>query len=387
MKRECQKELEELQAGNLYRKLRVLEDTKGMHAFFEGRKILLFCSNDYLGLSRHPRVVRAAQKALKAYGVGAGAARLISGTTHFHAALEKKIARFKRKESALVFGSGFLANLGILTSFAGERDVIIMDKLCHASLVDGARLSKAELRVYPHKNYEKCEELLRQYPGQRKLLVTESVFSMDGDLADLTKLVQLKRRHKAFLVVDDAHGTGVLGVRGHGATEGCSSEIDIIMGTLSKALGGLGGFVAADKVLMDHLINFARPFIFATALPPSLCEAAREAFCIIEEEPFLKKKLWDNIQKVHTGLVGLGFTAGKPESAILPVVMGNEKKALNASRYLLKKGLFIPAVRFPTVPKGKARLRVTLSAAHTAKDIEKLLDVFGSFKEEEGNVK
>jgi 8-amino-7-oxononanoate synthase len=379
MKNLYRQELEQLRGRNLYRKLRVLETYEGVRASFEGRELLLFCSNDYLGLSRHPRVVRAAEQALKKYGVGAGAARLISGTTDAHVALEKKLARFKGKESALVFATGFLANLGILTAFAGEKDVIIMDKLCHASLVDGARLSKAELRVFPHKNYKKCEELLRgAKDAQRRILVTETVFSMDGDLADLKELIRLKEKYKALLVVDDAHGTGVLGAHGRGATEngGPAQKIDIIMGTLSKAIGGLGGFVAADKTLIDYLVNFARPFIFATALPPVLCEAAREALCVIEEEPILRKKLWANIQKVHQGLTKLGFVIAKPESAILPVILGDEKKALAAFDALLKQGIFIPAVRYPTVPKGKARLRVTLSAAHSPEDIEKLISAF-----------
>ena len=380
MRNEYQKKIQGLKEQNLYRRLRILKNPEGKHAVFEGRKLLLFCSNDYLGLSRQPRVIKAAQKALKQYGLGAGAARLISGTTKAHEALEKKLAQIKGKENALVFATGFLANLGILTAFAGEGDVVIMDKLCHASLVDGARLSKAELRVFPHKNYEKCEDLLRQYPGQKKLLVTESVFSMDGDLADLKKLIQLKKKYGAFLIVDDAHGTGVLGARGYGATEGFSSGIDIVMGTLSKALGGLGGFVAGDKVSIDHLINFARPFIFATALPPVLCEAAREALCAIEEEPLLRKKLWKNIHSVHNGLTKLGFSVAKPESAILPVIIGDEKKALDAAKQLLDRGIFIPAVRYPTVPKSKARLRVTVSTAHTAQDVRKLMAAFKNLK-------
>ncbi len=377
------KQLEDLKAKNLYRKLRVLEDHKGTHAILEGRDLLLFCSNDYLGLSRHPRVIRAAQKALKVHGVGAGAARLISGTTSAHAALEKKIAQFKGKESALVFGSGFLANLGILTAFAGEGDVIIMDKLCHASLVDGARLSKAELRVFPHKNYKKCEELLQKTKvARRRILVTETVFSMDGDLADLKELIRFKEKYSALLIVDDAHGTGVLGKHGRGATEAgnLSKRIDIIMGTLSKAIGGLGGFVAADKMLIDTLINFARPFIFATALPPHLCVAAREAFCVIEEEPVLRKKLWANIHQVHKGLAELGLSVAKPESAIIPIMVGDEGKAVETFERLLAQGVFIPAVRYPTVPKGKARLRVTVSATHTRQDITGLTKAFARAK-------
>jgi len=388
MKNLYQQELQGLKQKNLYRYLRVLEDPDGTHASFKGQGLLLFCSNDYLGLSRHPRVVKAAQKALKQYGVGAGAARLISGTTEAHKALEKKLARIKKKESALVFATGFLANLGILTAFAGEQDIIIMDKLCHASLVDGARLSKAELRVFPHKNYRKCEELLRgSRSARRRILVTETVFSMDGDLADLKELVRLKEKYDAMLVVDDAHGTGVLGVRGHGATEkgNLSKKIDVIMGTLSKAVGGLGGFVAADKILIDFLVNFARPFIFATALPPVLCSAAREALCVIEEESFLRKKLWDNIHKVYRELLRLGFSVTKPESAIIPVIIGDEGKAIEAFEKLLKQKVFIPAVRYPTVPKGKARLRVTVSAAHTSRDIVKLTKAFAKIKSEEAN--
>lgn len=377
MKSDYQRMISELKEKNLYRRLRVLEDHQGTRACLQGREILLFCGNDYLGLSRHPRVVRAARKALKRYGAGTGAARLISGTTDAHASLEKKLARFKNKERALVFGSGFLANLGILTAFAGESDAIIMDKLCHASLVDGARLSKAELRVFPHKNYKKCEELLRQTRGaRRRVLVTETVFSMDGDLADLQALVRLKKKYDALLVADDAHGTGVLGAHGRGATEGFSKGIDVIMGTLSKAIGGLGGFVAADKILIDTLINFARPFIFATSLPAHLCAAAREALCVIEEEPSLRTKLWKNIREVFEGLTKLGFSLKEPESAILPVVIGDEKEALDASRKLLERGLFIPAVRYPTVPKSKARLRITVSAAHTDKDIRQFLEAF-----------
>lgn len=371
-----QKEIQELKEKNLYRSLRVLEEHEGTHALFEGRKMLLFCGNDYLGMSRHPRLIAAAHRAIDRYGIGARSARLISGTTEAHAALEKKIAAFKHKESALVFGSGFLANLGLLTTFAGKDDVIIMDKLCHASLIDGARLSGAEIRVFPHKNYEKCEEILQRSKAVRKLVVTENVFGMDGDRADLDELIRIKKKYGALLVVDDAHGTGVFPKGSSGATSSYAGGIDLIMGTLSKAIGGLGGFVAADKDLIDYLTNFARPFIFATALPPVLCETAREAFCVIEEDPALIEKLWANIREVYQGLTQLGFKLAKPESAVLPVILGDEKKAMEAFEKLIAQGVFIPAVRYPTVPKGKARLRITVSAAHTAEDIQALLKAF-----------
>lgn len=368
-----QSDTEKLKKENLYRRLRILEKNEGTRAVFDGREIILFCGNDYLGMSRHPRVLAAAHKAIDRYGVGARSARLIAGTTDAHAALEKKIAQFKKKESALVFGSGFLTNLGILTTFAGKNDTIVMDKLCHASLIDGARLSGAEIRVFPHKNYKKCEEILAKDSFGRKLLVTENVFGMDGDRADLRELIRIKKKHRAFLVVDDAHGTGIFGRNGLGATGRFSKEIDVIMGTLSKAIGGLGGFAAADRVLIDHLINFARPFIFATALPPVLCETAREAFCVIEEEPELVKRLWSNIRKVHGGLIKAGFQIENPESAVLPVIIGEEKEAMKVFEKLSARGVFVPAVRYPTVPKGKARLRITVSAAHTDADIDFLL--------------
>jgi len=371
-----QKEIQELKEKNLYRSLRVLEEHEGTHALFEGRKMLLFCGNDYLGMSRHPRLIAAAHRAIDRYGIGARSARLISGTTEAHAALEKKIAAFKHKDSALVFGSGFLANLGLLTTFAGKDDVIVMDKLCHASLIDGARLSGAEIRVFPHKNYEKCEEILQRSKAARKLVVTENVFGMDGDRADLDELIRIKKKYGALLVVDDAHGTGVFPKGSPGATASYAAGIDLIMGTLSKAIGGLGGFVAADKDLIDYLTNFARPFIFATALPPVLCETAREAFCVIEEDPALIEKLWANIREVYQGLTQLGFKLAKPESAVLPVILGDEKQAMEAFEKLIAQGVFIPAVRYPTVPKGKARLRITVSAAHTAEDIQALLKAF-----------
>lgn len=380
MRNEYQKELKEIQAKNLYRSLRVLKEHEGTRAVFEGKRVLLFCGNDYLGMSRHPRVIAAAHKALDRYGVGARSARLIAGTTEAHERLEKKIAQFKNKEGALVFAAGFLTNLGILTTFAGKEDVVIMDKLCHASLIDGARLSGAEMRVFPHKNYEKCEEVLKKSTAQRKILVTENVFGMDGDRADLGELTRLKKKYDALLIVDDAHGTGVFGKDGPGATAAFAKGIDVIMGTLSKAIGGLGGFVAADKVLIDYLVNFARPFIFATALPPVLCEAAREAFCVIEEEPALLKRLWMNVDKVYRALTRLGFQLATPESAVLPVILGDEKETLEAFEKLLAQGIFIPAVRYPTVPKGKARLRITVSAAHTEDDILELERAFSKLK-------
>lgn len=351
-----------------------------MRAQWQGREIRLFCGNDYLGLSHHPRVLQAAKKSLERYGTGAGAARLISGTSTEHTALEEQLARTKKKARALVFSAGYLANLGVLSALAGEGDLILMDKLCHASLIDGARLSSAALRVFPHRNYEKCEQILKQNAGiRKKILVTDSVFSMDGDLADVRELIRLKKIYDCLLVVDDAHGTGVLGLTGGGALEDekLEQDVDVITGTLSKALGGLGGFAAASEPLIEWMINKARPFIFATALPPALCSAALEALIVIEEEPGVRYALWRNIQRMAEELTSSGWPVAGIQSPILPLLVGAEGDALALSERLLEQGFFIPAIRYPSVPKGKARLRVTVSGAHTADDIRQLTQALG----------
>ncbi|MCM8775205.1 MAG: 8-amino-7-oxononanoate synthase [Candidatus Omnitrophica bacterium] len=368
-------ELQELQAKNLYRSLRSLEWAEGPRAILNGREILLFCGNDYLGLSKHPRVVKAAQWALERYGVGSGSARLISGSTALHQRLEEKLAEFKKKEKALLFTTGYLANVGILTALAGSNDLIVMDKLCHASIIDGARLSGATLRVFPHKNYGKCEQILRSgLHYKKKLIVTDTVFSMDGDVADLKRLVEIKEKYDSLLIVDDAHGTGVLGDQGRGALENLHLEarVDIIMGTLSKALGCLGGFVAADKVWIDYLINFSRPFIFATSLPPMICNAAIEALQVLEEEPDIRHKLWANVNQAINLLKKNGLDIGSTESPIIPIQLGPEDTAVRLSNELLSRGILIPAIRYPAVPKHHARLRLTISATHKAHDIEHL---------------
>ncbi len=371
-----QEELEEIKAKDLYRRLRTLRALSPVRADFAGKELLLFCGNDYLGLSHDSRVIEAAKKACDSYGVGAGAARLISGTSELHTRLEENLAAFKGKEKALLFTAGYLANVGVLSTLAREGDLIVMDKLCHASLIDGARLSGAQLRVFPHRSYEKCEEILQKSIGFRKrILVSDALFSMDGDLADLHALVRIKEQYDCLLVVDDAHGTGVLGLHGRGACEDLKLEekIDCITGTLSKAFGCLGGFAAASTEIIDYLINFSRPFIFATAMPPMLCAAALAALEVVQTEPEIRHRLWHHIQKMHDGLKSIGFETGLIFSPIFPVVIGLEKRALQLSDALLEQGILVPAVRYPTVPKGKARLRVTVSAAHREEDIQKLL--------------
>ena len=366
-------ELELLKDKDLYRTLRVLEGRGPVKALYEGREITLFCGNDYLGLSHHPRVVRALQKAAEEHGVGSGAARLISGTSALHARLEEKIARFKNKETALVYTAGYLANAGVLSALAGKNDLIVMDKLCHASLIDGARLSGAQVRVFPHKNYVRCEEIIKRGqtrkgpfgsdPFCRIILVSDTVFSMDGDFADLAELIRLKQEYGCLLIADDAHGTGVAGPTGRGATEGFENGIDVILGTLSKAVGAVGGFAAASQAIREMLINTSRPFIFATSLPPALCAAACEAISIMEEAPELREKLRQNMRALNPKL----------EFPIFPVMIGAEKAAVETAQNLLKKGFLVPAIRTPSVPKGKARLRVTVSAAHQPEDIRSFL--------------
>ena len=308
--------------------------------------------------------------------MGSGAARLISGTTDFHTRLENKLAECKKKEKALLFSSGYLANVGILSSMAGPDDLIVMDKLCHASIIDGAKLSGATIRVFPHKNYERCAEIFEKNQDfSRKLLVSDTVFSMDGDLADLNELVKIKKKFDAMLILDDAHGTGVMGLHGRGAAEdlGLEPEIDVMIGTTSKALGCLGGFAAASTDVIDYLVNTSRSFIFSTALPPLLCAMIYEALVLLDEQPEIRHKLWRNIQIMHEGLSKLGLISGGIVSPIFPVILGEEKEALRVSQYLKEQGLLVPAIRTPTVPKGKARLRITVSAVHEKEDMEFLI--------------
>lgn len=367
-------ELEVLKSNNLFRKLRVLETREDGKVFFENRELTLFCGNDYLGLSYHPRVIAALKKAAETHGAGAGAARLISGTSEHHAALEGKIASFKNKEAALIFTAGYLANLGVLTSLAGEGDLIVMDKLCHASLIDGARLSGAQIRVFPHKHYERCAEILEKAEGfKKKILVSDTVFSMDGDLADIPKLIEIKKKHQALLILDDAHGLGVFGKKGTGATENLEADIDVITATLSKSIGTIGGFAASSKLIREYLINTSRPFIFATALPPVICAAAHASFCVLEESAALRETLWKNVEQLYAGFRKIGISVPEQRSPIVPWMIGSEKTALEAAETLLKEGFLVPAVRTPSVPKGKARLRITLSASHTQETITRFL--------------
>lgn len=371
-------ELEVLKGKNLYRKLRVLETLHGTYARIGGRDVLLFCGNDYLGLSQHSKLIEAAAGALKAFGVGSGSARLISGTSDCHAQLERRIAEFFGREKALVFSSGYLANLGTLSALAHSDDTIILDKLSHASLIDAAHLSRAAVRIYPHRNLDYLEKILKGLKGGRAWIVTDSVFSMDGDLAPLPELVELKNRYGAYLVIDEAHGTGVFGETGRGVAEHFNllDEIEVHIGTLSKAIGACGGFVTGCAELIDYLMNQARPFIFETALPAAVCAAAAAGFDVINRHPELRTRLWENVKRLRNGLHKIGAPILEGESPIIPVVLGDEKRTLEAARVLFENGFLVPAVRYPTVPKGKARLRVTASALHSETEIDALIAAF-----------
>ncbi len=377
-----EEEIQMLKEEHLYRFLRTLESgPSSVRAFYKGKEVLLFCGNDYLGLSRHPRVIAAAQAAAAREGAGAGAARLVSGSRGAHEKLEETFVALKGRDRALIFSAGWLANLGVLGTFARPGDLILMDKLCHASLIDGARLSGAEMRVFPHKNYARCEEILSSAnSAARKILVTDTIFSMDGDRADLNELVRLKEKYGALLVADDAHGTGLFGASGGGvpAAEGLADRIDIITGTLSKSLGTLGGFAAASSTYIEYLVNFSRPFIFATALPPMIAAAALEAIRVLQEEPALRLALEENRQFLRAGLAQLGYET--PDgSPIFPVIVGDAQKALEMAEAFLNNGMWVPAIRPPTVPKGKARLRVTVSAGHKREDLERFLALLAGF--------
>ncbi len=376
----AENELHELRQKGLYRNLLSLEGAEGPFVKLDGTYYVCFCSNNYLGLAEHPRLKRAAQEAIERYGWGAGASRLVSGNTTIHETLEAELARFKGAEAALTFPSGYMTNLGTITAIVGKGDIVIGDRLNHASIIDGCRLSGADFRVYAHKDMQELEDVLRkssQY--RRRLIVTDGVFSMDGDLAPLPHIVELSQRYKTILMVDDAHGTGILGKKGHGTVEhyGLEKEVHIHMGTFSKALGGVGGFVAGSKTLIEYLRNKSRPFIYTTALPVAACAAAMEALKIIEEEPSRREALWRNVRYLQEGakVHGLkGIKAQDAESPIFPIIIGAAEEAVAMSKSLFEKGLLVTAIRPPTIPEGTSRLRITVMSEHTHEQIQFLLN-------------
>jgi len=375
-------ELEALRARSLDRHLREITVAQGPEVEIGGRRLVNFSSNDYLGLANDPRLRKAATSAIDEFGVGAAASRLISGTQSPHLRLERALAKWKGTEAALCFSSGYAAALGTIPGLVAKNDVVLLDKLCHASLIDGAKLSGAVLRVFPHNQLGKLESHLewarREHPAKRVLVITESVFSMDGDHAPLRELVELKKRFGALLMLDEAHAIGVIGPNGRGlaAEENASKEIDVQMGTLSKALGTSGGYICGSRTLIEWLINGARSFIYSTAPPPAIAAAALAAvdFLASPEGEERRLLLWERIRLMQ-GLLpraGLNEEQSGARSAIFPWIVGDEQAALNLAAALQKEGFLVPAVRYPTVAKGAARLRITVTAAHDDDQIRAL---------------
>ncbi|MFZ3065073.1 MAG: 8-amino-7-oxononanoate synthase [Nitrospirota bacterium] len=373
-----EKELIDIKNKALYRRLRMVESEQASKVVIDGKEVILLSSNNYLGLANHPKIKEAAKEAIDKYGTGSGAARLISGNCILYKELEEKIAEFKNTEAALVFGSGYLANISILSTVVKEGDLILSDELNHASIIDGCRLSMAKKVIYRHKDTRHIEEILSKNKTKKILIVTEGVFSMDGDIAPLPEIIDIAKRYSAIVMVDDAHGTGVLGKRGKGTAEhfGIGKGIDIHMGTLGKALGAYGAYAAGDKGLIEFLINKARGFIFTTALPPSVLASAITAIEVLEEEPHLIKRLWENRDYFVSGLKALGFDTMGCETPIIPIFIGKAEKALKMSDGLFEQGVYVPAIRPPTVPEDTCRLRLTVMAAHTKEDLDIALMAF-----------
>ncbi|MBI3318493.1 MAG: 8-amino-7-oxononanoate synthase [Candidatus Omnitrophica bacterium] len=375
-----QEELDDLSSRGLYRSCRKVEALEGGRIRVDGKWLIHLASNNYLGLAQHPRVIRAAKEALDRFGMGAGSARLIGGTFPEHEALEEELARFKQTEAAVLFPTGYMANLGVLTGLLKAGDLVIGDRLNHASLIDAARLSSATFRVYPHGDAQRLEKTLRLHRRghRRALIVTEGVFSMDGDLAPLTELVSIARRYEAWLLVDDAHATGVFGQNGRGTLEHfrIPSGGILQMGTLSKGLGSLGGFLAGPREVIETLKNKARPFIYTTAPPPSCAAAALEALRIVKEEPQLRSKLWAHVKRWTRALKEIGLHLISEESPIVPIRVGANGDTMGLARALFEGGVYAPGIRPPTVPAGTARIRTSLTALHTEADLEEALAVF-----------
>ena len=372
--------LTQLRKKSLYRELRTIEEIRGPMVRMGDRLLVNFASNDYLGLSQHPAVLAAAKAAIDRFGAGAGASRLVAGTERPHTKFEEEIARFKGAESALLFGTGYAAAIGTITSLVGPGDVVILDKLAHACLIDGAKLSGASLRVFPHNNATKLKHHLawaqQAYPQGKTLIVTESIFSMDGDFGDLETIVGLKTEFEALLLVDEAHATGVIGPRGAGwaAALGLTRQIDIQMGTLSKAFGASGGFICGSKMLIQLLVNKARSFIYSTALPPSSAAAASAALEIVqtEEGETLRSRLGGNVRLLIECLTPVPRKIPDPISPIFPLVIGDEQQTLHLAEILYANGFLAPAIRYPTVARGSARLRIALSSSHSAEQVQSL---------------
>ena len=371
-------ELQELHQKKLFRQLRILDGQQLPEAIFDGRAVINLASNNYLGLSTRPELIEAAVRATQDYGIGSGAVRTIAGTMRIHMELEEKIARFKKVEACVVFQSGFAANAGTVSAILGKGDIIISDELNHASIIDGCRLSRAEIKVFPHKDLIALKRTLQEVHGLpgKKLVVTDGVFSMDGDIAPLPQIIELAEEYGAIMMIDDAHSSGVLGKNGRGTVDhfGVHGRMDIQVGTLSKAIGSLGGYVCGSKALITYLYHRARPFLFSTSHPPAVAASCMAAFDLLEREPELIDRLWQNTRFFKEGLVRLGFSTGASETPITPIIVGKGDLAMRLSDELFQEGVFAPGIGYPTVPEAKSRIRTIVTATHSREQLQYALD-------------
>lgn len=379
-------ELNRLRDQHLFQKLRILESEQLPTSRIDGHEVINLSSNNYLGLTTHPKLRQRALEAIEKYGVGSGAVRTICGTMSLHMELEEKIARFKHVEASVVFQSGFTANAGTVSAILTKEDVIISDELNHASIIDGCRLSRAEIKVFPHKDVEACEKILKEIAPRKchKLLITDGVFSMEGDIAPLPALVELAEKYGCIMMIDDAHSSGVLGKNGRGTVDhfNLHGRVDIQVGTLSKAIGALGGYVCATRDTVDFLYHRARPFLFSTSHPPSVAATCIAAFEVLEEEPQLIENLWANTAFFKEGLKKIGFNTGMSETPITPVMVGDAALAHQFSRELFAAGVLALGISFPTVPVGKARLRTIVTATHTKDELSRALHILDTVGKE-----
>jgi glycine C-acetyltransferase len=373
-------QLEEWKRDGVYQRLRILQSESAAESLFDGKEVINLASNNYLGLTTHPKLREAAIDAVKQFGVGSGAVRTISGTMALHMQLEERIADFKNVEACVVFQSGFAANAGTVSAILGPEDHIISDELNHASIIDGCRLSRAKIRVFPHKDVAAAEKILAELDGVsgRKLLISDGVFSMDGDIGPLPGLVEAAEKHGAIMMVDDAHSSGVLGKAGRGTIDhfGLHGRVAVQVGTLSKAIGVLGGYVCGSRDLIEFLYHRARPFLFSTSHPPAVAAACLAAFDVLEQEPERIQSLWDNTKYFKAGLVAAGFDTGMSETPITPVMVGEAKTAHALSNGLFEEGVLALGIGFPTVAKGKARVRTIVTATHTRDELDRALEAF-----------
>ncbi|MGE3176010.1 MAG: glycine C-acetyltransferase [Vicinamibacterales bacterium] len=380
-------ELEGLVRDGLYRHLRVLGSAQEPESVVDGRRVINLSSNNYLGLTTHPKLRARALEAIERYGVGSGSVRTIAGTMDLHMELERRLAAFKHTEAAVVFQSGFTANAGTVSSILTKDDVVISDALNHASIIDGCRLSRAAIKVFPHKDVDAARQIVRELPaGQRKLLITDGVFSMDGDLGPLPALCDLAEEYGCIMMVDDAHASGVFGRNGRGTVDhfGMHGRVDVQVGTLSKAIGVLGGYVAGSRSLIEFLHHRARPFLFSTSHPPAVAAACLAAIDVLLEEPGLVDRLWENTRFFKSGLQALGFDTGASESPITPVIVGDGARAMALSDRLFERGVFAQGIAFPTVPRDRARVRTIVTATHTREQLQVALDTFAAVGRELG---